>query len=276
MPETASRASAPLREAEVLRRIAHGGPALVALSGGVDSGLVAALAREALGERAVAVTLTGSAVSAAEVEHARTVARAIAIDHWTVAADPIDRPSYRANAADRCYHCRSVEAAALREWGARRAISQYLDGVHADDLADDRPGLRALDEAGFVHPLLAAGWGKDAVRDAARRRGLPNWDRPSNACLASRVAHGQEITPGLLHRIESAEAVLTDRGFRRVRVRVGPEGARIEVDPDEVERLSTEPVASEVLRRIREVGFGRVTIDPRGYSTLPGALPVVR
>jgi pyridinium-3,5-biscarboxylic acid mononucleotide sulfurtransferase len=276
MAGSSSSARSPLPEAEVVRRISLGGPALVALSGGVDSGLVAALAREALGDRAVAVTLTGSAVSAAEVERARTVARAIGIDHRTIRADPMERDAYRENGADRCYHCRSVETATLRAWGSVRAISQYLDGIHADDPGDDRPGLRAMDEAQFVHPLLAAGWGKAAVREAARRRGLPNWQEPSNACLASRVARGKAITPELLRRIESAEAVLTDRGFRRVRVRVGPDGARIEVDPDEVARLSTEPLASDLLRRVREVGFDRVTIDPRGYSTLVRALPVVR
>ncbi|MGP8078576.1 MAG: ATP-dependent sacrificial sulfur transferase LarE [Thermoplasmata archaeon] len=276
MPGSPWEPPAPLREDEIVRRIAAGGPALVALSGGVDSGLVAALAREALGARAAAVTLTGAAVSAEEVERARALAGAIGIDHWTVPADPLERPDYRANAADRCYHCRSVETAALRAWGAVRGIAQYLDGVHADDLGDDRPGLRAMDEAGFAHPLLAAGWGKATVRDAARRRGLPNWDRPSNACLASRVDRGMTITPDLLRRIESGEALIAARGFRRVRLRVGPGGARIEVDPDEVGRLAEEPFASELLRGVREAGFERVTIDPRGYSTLPRALPVVR
>lgn len=263
-------------EAEIVRRIASGGRALVALSGGVDSGLVAALAREALGSGVTAVTLTGTAVAREEVDRASAVARALGIEHTTVPADPIENAEYRANAADRCYHCRSVEGAALRAWGTGRGISQYLDGVHADDVGDDRPGLRAMDEAGFVHPLLTAGWGKAAVRAAAHRRGLPNWDRPSNACLASRVARGEPITPELLHRVEAAEAVVSGEGFRRVRVRVGPDGARIEVDPDDVRRLSTEPLASEILERVRAIGFVRVTIDPYGYAALHRTLPVVR
>ncbi|HTP54245.1 MAG TPA: ATP-dependent sacrificial sulfur transferase LarE [Thermoplasmata archaeon] len=271
-----SFASPPAPESEIVRRIAAGGPAVVALSGGVDSGLVAALAQEALGPLAAAVTLTGTAVSVEEVEAAHALARAIGIDHHVVRAEPLENGAYRANGPERCYHCRSVETAAVRRWAAGRGFSQYLDGVHADDLGDDRPGLRAMDEAGFVHPLVLAGWGKAAVRAAARRRGLPNWNRPSNACLASRVAHGEPITPELLRRIESAEAVLTAEGFRRVRVRVDAGGARLEVDPDEVARLSAEPTASRVVGRVRTIGFDPVTIDPRGYATLRGALPVVR
>lgn len=266
----------PLPEGEIVAAIARGGPAVVALSGGVDSALVAALAREALGDRATAVTLTGSAVAASELAVARSVARTVGISHVVVEADPLVRDDYRANRSDRCYHCRSVEAGAVRAWAADRAIDQFLDGVQADDLGDDRPGLRAMDEAGFRHPLLAAGWGKAAVRTAARRRGLPNWDRPSNACLASRVAHGTSIDPDLLARIDAAERLVAARGFRRVRVRVSPAGARIEVDPDEVARLTAEPTAAEVVDAVRGLGFDRVEIDPRGYGALRAGLTVVR
>jgi pyridinium-3,5-biscarboxylic acid mononucleotide sulfurtransferase len=273
MPSTGSPG---VDEPTVIRRIADGGPALVALSGGVDSALVAALARDALGETARAATVTGSAVSADEVARARQVARAVGIEHDVVAADPIARPEYRANAADRCYHCRSVETAALRSWGRERGVRQFLDGVQLDDLEDDRPGIRAMNEAGFRHPLLDAGWGKATVRERARRRGLPNWATPSNACLASRVAHGLPITPELLARVEAAEATVAARGFRRVRVRVDPAGARIVVDPEDVPRLQREPLATEVLREVRDLGFERASIDPAGYLTRRGTLPVVR
>jgi pyridinium-3,5-biscarboxylic acid mononucleotide sulfurtransferase len=276
MPPNGPPPALPLPEAVVLQRIAAGGRAVVALSGGVDSSLVAALAFEALGARAEAVTLTGPAVSHAELADARGVARAIGLAHTALPADPLDRAAYRANGTDRCYHCRSVEAGALRSWGDARGFAQYLDGIHADDPGDDRPGLRAMDEAGFLHPLLDAGWGKREVREAARRRALPNWDRPSNACLASRVAHGTAIDPELLRRIEVAEAIVTGAGFRRVRVRVGPSGARIEVDPAEVDRLRAEPLASELLHRVRAAGFEAVSIDPRGYRRGETELPVVR
>ena len=121
-----------------------------------------------------------------------------------------------------------------------------------------------MNEAGFEHPLLWAGWGKREVREEARRRGLPNWDQPSDACLASRVAHGDPVSAELLARIESAEKVLLDRGFLRVRVRVRSDAARIEVDPSEVPRLLEEPLASEVTAAVAQVGFRSVSVDPRG------------
>lgn len=250
---------------ELMAHVRAGGPALVALSGGVDSSLVASLAFSALGVDAVAVTLAGPAVSRGEVDRACRVATAIGIEHVIVPTDPLSRAEYRENGPDRCYHCRSVETSALRAYGATRSARQYLDGVQVDDLSDDRPGLRAMDEAGFHHPLLWAGWGKTQVRAEARRRGLPNWDQPSDACLASRVAHGDPVTVELLERVETAERVLLDRGFRRVRVRVRAGSARIEVDPTEVARLLEEPLSSEVTDAIARIGFSPVTIDPRGY-----------
>ena len=248
---------------------------MVALSGGVDSSLVAALAFSALEGEAVAVTLAGPAVSRAEVERAERAASAIGVEHVILPVDPLSRADYRENRPDRCYFCRSVETFVLREFGRARSVDQYLDGVHADDLSDERPGIQAMDEAGFRHPLLAAGWGKVEVRAEARRRGLPNWDQPSDACLASRVAHGEPVSAELLARVESAERVLLDRRFRRVRVRVRAGAARIEVDPAEVARLMEEPLASEVLREVARLGFPSVTIDPRGYRSALAGLPTV-
>ena len=261
--------AAPLRPAvpadAIVDRIRRGGAALIALSGGVDSGLVASLAYEALGDGALAVTLTGAAVGADEIERAREVARTIGIAHRTVGVDPLARSEYRANPSNRCYFCRSVETEALRSFGAPRGIRQYLDGVHVDDLGDGRPGLKAMDEAGFRHPLLDAGLGKREVRALARARGLPNWDRPSDACLASRVAHGEVLSAALLDRIDRSERAVRALGFRRVRVRVSAAGARIEVDPDEVDRLRDEPCRSQAIDRVRAFGFEPVAIDPAGY-----------
>jgi len=238
---------------------------VVALSGGVDSSVVAAVAFAALGNDALAVTLTGPSVARREVDRASRVASAIGLPHFVLPANPLARGAYRENGSDRCYHCRSVETSALREFGQARAACQYLDGIHRDDLADDRPGLRAMDEAGFQHPLLWARWGKREVRGEAHRRGLPNWDQPSDACLASRIAHGEPVTEELLARIETAEGALLDLGFRRVRVRVRSGVARIEVDPSEVARLLEEPLASRATRAVERAGFPSVTVDPRGY-----------
>lgn len=269
----AARAARPV--ADVVERLRAGGPAVVALSGGVDSGLVAALAYEALGVRTVAVTLTGSAVAAREVERARELAAAVGIEHLVVLADPLAREEYRANRSDRCYHCRSVEAGAVVSVATARGMAQRLDGIHLDDLSDDRPGLRAMDQAGFTHPLVWAGWTKADVRREARERGLPNWDRPSDACLASRVARGTPIDAELLRRIEAAESVLLARGFRRVRVRVHGPGARVEVDPDEVARFAEPGLRQEIVVRLRELGFEPVSIDPRGYHAAGAEIRVV-
>ena len=263
-------------EAEIRERIRSGGPALVALSGGVDSGLVAALAHEALGGQSIAVTLSGAAVAGGEVARARSVAERIGIEHVVLEVDPLARREYRENPANRCYFCRTVETARLKEFGAGRVVRQYLDGVHGDDLSDDRPGLRALDEAGFDHPLLWAGWGKAHVRALARSKDLPNWDQPSDACLASRVAHGNPISRELLGRIEAAESVVLDRGFRRVRVRVRGATALVEVDPSEVARLRAEPLVSEVTTALAALGFASVGIDPDGYRGARRRREIVR
>ena len=275
MHAAAASTHPPRTESEVVRRIAGRGAALVALSGGVDSSLVAALAFEALGPASLAVTLAGPAVARTEVERARTVARSIGIPHVVLEIDPLVRADYRANTPNRCYFCRSVETEALRREGGARGIVQYLDGIHVDDLADERPGLRAMDEAGFDHPLVWAGWTKLRVRDAARDRSLPNWDQPSDACLSSRVAHGEPISSELLSRIESGEAWLLRRGFRRVRVRTRGGEARVEVDPEEVPRLRSEPLAAEMKRALGELGFDPVVIDPHGYGAQRTASPSV-
>ncbi len=240
------------------------------MSGGVDSALVASLAFEALGSRAVAVTLTGPAVSAREIERSRSVARAIGIEHAVRPVDPLALPEYRSNPSDRCFFCRSVETRALREFGEEWGAVQYVDGVHRDDLGDDRPGLIAMDRAGFRHPLAEVGWGKEEVRLAARERGLPNWDEPSDACLASRVRHGQPITAELLRRVELAEDALRAHGFRQVRVRVEGSLARIEVEPESVARLAEEPLAGRIAAKLVSLGFSSVTVDPHGYGHARG------
>jgi pyridinium-3,5-biscarboxylic acid mononucleotide sulfurtransferase len=260
---------APRSEEEILGRIAAGGPALVALSGGVDSSLVAVFARRALGSRSLAVTVSGPAVAPTEVERAADVARAIGIAHRVVEVDPLTVPEYRANPTDRCFHCRRIESDVLLAIGRERGLVQFLDGIHRDDLSEDRPGLRAMDAAGFDHPLAWAGWSKQDVRASARDHGLGNWDLPSDACLASRVSHGDPISRELLGRIAQGEEWLRSRGFRRVRVRIHGNSARVEVGPDEVPRLRSEPLASEVRRAIGALGFDRVELDPRGYHGAP-------
>ncbi|EQD40749.1 PP-loop domain protein, partial [mine drainage metagenome] len=191
------------------------------------SAVVASWAFEALGSGARALTVVGPAVSRAEIDRAVSTARAIGIPHELVPANPLELADYRANPSNRCFFCRTVEGAALRDRGERVGALQYLDGIHRDDLGDDRPGIRAMEAAGFWHPLLAAGLGKNEVRALARERGLPHWDAPSDACLATRIPHGRAITVDLLGRVAAAEASVRSLGFRQVRVRVEGESARV-------------------------------------------------
>ncbi len=260
----------PRTVSELLGALGKGGPTLVAMSGGVDSSVVALLAHRALGPLAYAATLASPAVSPREVERSREVARAIGIAHVVLTADPLSVGEYRANPTNRCYFCRRTEAGELRRWGAAHGIHRYVDGVHLDDLADDRPGLAAMAEAGFEHPLLVGGWRKADVRAFAHEAGLPNWDQPSDACLASRVRHGVPIDAGLLDRVRRAEERLLDRGFRRVRVRTDGRSARVVVDAAEVPRLTAEPLATVVLAELKDLGFADVVLDADGYRPRPG------
>ncbi|MCI4344215.1 MAG: ATP-dependent sacrificial sulfur transferase LarE [Thermoplasmata archaeon] len=257
--------------AELQAWIAREGRPLVALSGGVDSGAVARLAETAFPGQAVAVTLTGPAVAAREVERARSVAASIGIEHVVLPVNPLTVAEYRANPPNRCYFCRSTESAVLLEWGAANGIVQYLDGVHLDDLGDDRPGLRAMDEAKFRHPLVAGQWRKDDVRAFARESHLPNWDQPSDACLASRIPHGEAVDADVLARVEAAEAWLEGQGFHRVRVRTRGDAARIEVGADELPRLFDPTIARAVRGELRRRGFADVVLDPVGYRPRAGA-----
>ncbi len=242
-----------------------GGPIVVAMSGGVDSSVVAALAFEAVGDQAIAVTLTGPAVARREVERAARVARTIGIEHRPIEVDPLALASYRENPSNRCFFCRSIEAEALTTEGAKRGARQYVDGIHLDDLREERPGIAAMERAGFRHPLASAGWRKVDVRREAQRRALPNWDEPSDACLASRIAHGEPIDRELLSRIERAEELVRALGFRQVRVRVRDGAARIEVEPEGVGRLSVPSVTFPLTEQLIRLGFAHVTIDPAGY-----------
>jgi pyridinium-3,5-biscarboxylic acid mononucleotide sulfurtransferase len=270
MHRTLTIAEPALDAERIVESIRGRGAALVALSGGVDSAVVAALAHRALGSEAVAVTLIGPAVSESEQGAAASVAHEIGIRHALVPADPLEDPDYRANPSNRCFFCRRTETLALRAFGEPRGIAQYLDGVHLDDLGEDRPGLSAMNAAGFLHPLAEAAWRKGDVRSYARTLGLSNAERLSNACLASRVATGNAISDELLRRIGAAEASLTARGFERVRVRVSGATARVEVGPTEVARLLDPELARGVREELHGLGFLDVTLDPNGYRAAKG------
>lgn len=251
------------RAAAVVADLAARGSVLVAYSGGVDSALVAALACRAVGERALAVTAAAETLAGAELDHARRLAAEIGIRHRVITYSELDDPDFVANPAHRCYVCQGMRMDAMRREALRHGLAVVCDGTNASDPGPDRPGLRAVREHGVYSPLLAHGIDKPAARAMARWLGLSAWDRPANACLSSRIPHGQVVTLGKLRRIEAAEALLAGAGFRIVRVRDDEGGARVEVAAGEVERLAAG--WQDLAPRLRALGFERAAFDPRGY-----------
>ena len=241
--------------------------AVVALSAGVDSSLVALLAHRALGDQAVAVTGVSESLPAEELEVAKQTARDIGIRHLTVRTNELDNPDYSSNPKDRCYYCKETLYGELKTIAKRLGIQSILDGTQVDDLGDDRPGLRAAREAGVVSPLLLSSFSKLEVREAAKTLGLTVWDKPAMPCLSSRVAHGEDITNEKLRMIEQAELFIRNMtGVRELRVRYIGSAARVEVSPDERRIFFDERIMDRVDAELRRLGFTNVAIDLRGYS----------
>jgi len=241
--------------------------AVVAFSGGVDSSVVAAYAHEMLGDRALACTIVSGLLPDEEIREAQAIAAAIGIRHRLVPLDVLALPTFVANPPDRCYHCKSLVLAALREIADAEGMEAILHGENADDAAVYRPGARAAVEARAIAPLACAGLSKAEVRALARELGLPNADRPSAPCLATRIPYGEAVTRERMRRIGSAEAILRDAGFGVVRVRDHATIARIEVPLEDLPRLLEPEIRARVSAVVRAAGYVHVTIDLDGYRS---------
>ena len=238
---------------------------VVCFSGGVDSSYLLAEAVAALADRAVALTAVSPSLAPEEGADAARLAEHLGARHILVETHELDDPRYAANPVNRCYFCKTeMYGTALRE-ASRLGIAHILDGFNVDDRVDVRPGRKAARELGVRSPLDEIGFTKDDIREAARRIGLPTWDKPALACLSSRFPYGTEITPERLTRVARSERVLRELGFRVFRVRYHGELATIEVAFEELPRLEHPEILATVKRGLEEAGFVRVTIDRRGY-----------
>ncbi len=238
---------------------------IVAYSGGVDSSLVLAVACRVLGDDALGVIADSPSVPRSELREALEVAASIGARVRVIQTNELDDPNYAANPVNRCYFCKSHLHDALWDIARTEGYRAILDGTNADDVGDFRPGQEAARERGVVSPLREAGITKAEVRALARMLGLPNWDKPAAACLSSRVPYGTPVTRDVLKRIERAEEVLRNLGFRQVRVRHHGPVARIEVPTEDLERLLH--LRDEVIREVKAAGYTYVTLDLQGFRS---------
>lgn len=241
---------------------------LVALSGGVDSALVAYAAFQNLGESAIAVTADYKTLSRDELHSAKNVCNEIGIKQIIINYNELENEQFVLNDQNRCFYCRDELAKKLSELAENLGVDTIVDGTQSDDLADYRPGITALKSNGIQSPLLEMKFTKQQVRDEAKRINLSVFDRPSNSCLASRIPWGQRISAERLARIEVGESIVKQTlGAKQVRVRDFDGIAKIEVGKNELELISNNSKIDEIIFKLKQIGFKSVLIDPEGYKS---------
>ncbi len=239
----------------------------MAFSGGVDSSVLLAAALQALGQKALAVTAVSPTYPETELAGAKELVHAMGARHLVIKTAEFEHADYRANPPNRCYFCKKDLFERLKEIASQEGLPYVLDGSNADDLGDFRPGREAAKELGVRSPFVEIGLGKARIRRIAKELGLPNWNQPSQACLASRIPYGEEITLAKLERIERAESVLRSLGLRQVRVRDYGELARIEIAPDELDDALLRAKRMQILNECRAAGYTYVCVDLEGYRS---------
>ncbi len=242
--------------------------AIVALSGGVDSAVVALAAKKALDKKAVAVTADYNTLSGDELKSARKIAKELGIDHRIVRYNELDNEEFVKNDSLRCYHCRTELASFLLLEAEKMDVSLVVDGTNIDDLEDYRPGIKAMRENGVKSPLVELGIGKQNIRSIAKSNNLSVFDKPSNSCLASRIPHGIPVTFEKLKRIEAAEILVKSVfNVRQVRVRDHQDTARIEVGREEFKEMFDTDKLLTIDSKLKNLGFKYVALDLSGYKS---------
>lgn len=243
------------------------GSVAVAFSGGVDSTFLLRTAHDVLGDKVLAVTASSYSFPERELREARKFCSENGISHEVCESEELDIDGFRQNPVNRCYLCKHELFEKMIDIAAKKGFENVAEGSNMDDMGDYRPGLQAIAELEVKSPLRAVGLYKEEIRQLSKQLGLPTWDKPSFACLASRFVYGETINEEKLGMVDRAEQLMIDLGFRQVRVRIHDKLARIEVLPEDIERVTQPDIRKKINDGFRECGFAYVTLDLAGYRT---------